>query len=149
MYSNTLIVCGVFAMHIRNPQDGSPHQTFKMDDYECLACQTAQLNDICINGCSALLYLMFLSWNAAQCAILSTHDLLRIRYHVEDNVLWRNISWTHYWEKPTWILPIHHPSPVGHWVVCIIKIPSKQLLLFDSLAEQKLWKHEMKVFLYF
>ena len=149
MYSNTLIIHGVFATCIRNPQDGFPRQTFEMDDYERLACQTARLNDICINGCSALLYSRFLSWNAAQCAILSTHDLPRIRYHAEDNVLWRNISWTRYWEKPTWILPIHRPSPVGHWVVCIIKINSKQLLLFDSFAEKKPWKHEIKVFSYF
>ncbi|KIO00407.1 hypothetical protein M404DRAFT_72927, partial [Pisolithus tinctorius Marx 270] len=69
------------------------------------------------------------------CAIFSTHDLLHIRYHAKDNVLWHNISWTRYWEKMTWILPIHWPSPVGHWVLCVVKFPSKQLLLFDSLAE--------------
>ncbi|KIO03681.1 hypothetical protein M404DRAFT_54211, partial [Pisolithus tinctorius Marx 270] len=66
-------------------------------------------------------------------------------YHAEDNVLWRNISWTWYWEKTMWILPIHQPSPVGHWVLCVIKFPSKQLLLFDSLAEQKPWKQDIKV----
>ncbi|KIN98612.1 hypothetical protein M404DRAFT_94875, partial [Pisolithus tinctorius Marx 270] len=77
--------------------------------------------------------------------ILSTHDLPRIRYHAEDNILWRNTSRTCYWEKPIWILPIHRPSPAGHWVVCIVKFTSKQILLFDSLAEQKPWKRDIKV----
>jgi len=135
----------VFARHIRQAQDGFPHLTFEADNYECLASPTTQLNDICINNCSALLDSQFLSLNTVQCAILSTHDLPRIRYHADDNVLWHNIAWTHYWEKCVWILPIHHPSPVGHWVICIIKFSSKQLL-FDSLAEQKPWKCDIKVF---
>ncbi|KIM52698.1 hypothetical protein SCLCIDRAFT_32448 [Scleroderma citrinum Foug A] len=100
--------------------------TFEADDYECLASPTAHLNDTCVNGCSALLFSEFLSSTAAQ------YD-----------ALWRNISWTRYWEKPIWILPIHCPSPVRHWVVCIIKFASKQLLLFDSLAEQRPWKHNI------
>ncbi|KIO07166.1 hypothetical protein M404DRAFT_137877, partial [Pisolithus tinctorius Marx 270] len=51
-----------------------------------------------------------------------------------------------YWEKPIWILPIHRPSPVSHWVICIVKFTSKQILLFDSLTEQKPWKCDVKVF---
>jgi len=144
--TDTLIVHGVFARRVREPQDGFPRQTFEADDYERLASPTARLNDTCVNGCSALLYSEFLSSAAAQCAILSTHDLPRVRYHAQDDALWHNISWTRYWEKPTWILPIHCPSPVGHWVVCIIKFTLKQLLLFDSLAEQRPWKHDIKVF---
>ncbi|KAG1892711.1 hypothetical protein F4604DRAFT_1565355 [Suillus subluteus] len=69
------------------------------------------------------------------CAILSTHDLPRIRYNASDEILWRNTSWTLFWEKDVWILPIHRPSPVGHWVFCMIYIQTKQLHLFDSLAE--------------
>ena len=144
--SDAFIICDTFARHVRQAQDGFPRLTFEADDYECLASPTARLNDICINGCLALLYSQSLSMNAAQCAILSTHDLPRVRHHADDNVLWRNVSWTHYWEKRTWILPIHRPSPVGHWVVCIIKFPSKQLFLFDSLAEQRPWKRDIKVF---
>ncbi|KIO09804.1 hypothetical protein M404DRAFT_130054 [Pisolithus tinctorius Marx 270] len=145
VYSNVLIACGVYVRRVRETQDGFPRQTFEANDYERLASPTARLNDTCINGCSALLYSEFQSSAAAQCAIFSMHDLPRIRYHAEDNVLWRNISWTRYWEKTTWILPIHRPSPIGHWVLCVIKFPSKQLLLFDSLAEQKPWKQDIKV----
>jgi len=144
--SNAFTICDIFARRIRQAQDGFPHLTFEADDYECLASPTARLNDICINNCSALLYSQFLSLNAAQCTILSTHNLPRVRYHADDNVLWRNVAWTHYWEKCVWILPIHRLSPVGHWVICIIKFSSKQLLLFDSLAEQKPWKRDIKVF---
>lgn len=81
--------------------------------------------------------------------MLSTHDLPRICYHAEDNALWCNVSWTCYWEKSIWILPIHRPSPAGHWVICIVKFSSKQLLLFDSLVEQRPWKHNIKVICYF
>ncbi|KIO06302.1 hypothetical protein M404DRAFT_70591, partial [Pisolithus tinctorius Marx 270] len=69
------------------------------------------------------------------CTILLTHDLPCIRYHAEDNILWCNTSHMCYWEKPIWILPIHRPSPAGHWVICVVKFTSKQILLFDSLAE--------------
>ncbi|KIN93816.1 hypothetical protein M404DRAFT_35711, partial [Pisolithus tinctorius Marx 270] len=127
VYSNVLIACGIYA-----------------NDYERLASPTARLNDTCINGCSALLYSEFQSSAATQCAIFSTHNLLHIQYHAEDNILWCNISWTRYWEKTMWILPIHRTSPIGHWVLCVIKFPSKQLLLFDSLAEQKPWKQDIK-----
>ena len=145
IYSETLIVRGVYARRVRQSQDGFPRQTFETDDYERLASPTGRLNDACINGCSALLYSKFLAASAAQCAVLSTHDLPHIRYHAQDDVLWRNVLWTRYWEKSIWILPIHRPSPAGHWVICVVKLTSKQLLLFDSLAEQKPWKHDIKV----
>jgi hypothetical protein len=80
-----------------------------------------------------------------QFAILSTHDLPRIRYNAPDDALWRNMSWTCYWAKEVWILPIHRPSNVGHWVLCVVHLRSKELHLFDSFAEQKAWKVDIKV----
>ncbi|KIN99430.1 hypothetical protein M404DRAFT_30479 [Pisolithus tinctorius Marx 270] len=144
VHNDLPLVCGVYARRVRQSQDGFPRYIFELDDYERLASPTGLLNDSCINGCAALLYSEFLSLNAAWCAILSTHDLPCIQYHAEDNILWRNTSRTCYWEKPIWILPIHRPSPAGHWVVCIVKFTSKQILLFDSLAEQKPWKRDVK-----
>ncbi|KIK15548.1 hypothetical protein PISMIDRAFT_39624, partial [Pisolithus microcarpus 441] len=79
------------------------------------------------------------------CAILSTHDLPHIRFNAEDDTLWRNPSWTRFWEKSIWILPIHCSLPVGHWVLCTIDFHSRQLFLFDSLAEQKPWRNDVKV----
>ncbi|KAI6011172.1 hypothetical protein EDC04DRAFT_2959313 [Pisolithus marmoratus] len=80
----------------------------------------------------------------ASCAILSTHDLPHIRFNTEDDILWCNLSWMQFWEKPIWILPIHRSLPVGHWVLCTIKFHSWQLFLFDSLAQQKPWRNDIK-----
>ncbi|KAG2737098.1 hypothetical protein P692DRAFT_201687269, partial [Suillus brevipes Sb2] len=79
------------------------------------------------------------------CAILSTHDLPRIRYNVSDDILWWNMSWMSYWEKDLWLLPIHQPSPVGHWVFCAVYTLTKELHLFDSLTDRQPWKNEVKV----
>ncbi|KAF8833114.1 hypothetical protein BDN67DRAFT_874414, partial [Paxillus ammoniavirescens] len=50
-----------------------------------------------------------------------------------------------YWEKSTWILPIHRPSAGGHWLLCTIELTSKKLIVFDSLAERTLWKNDVEV----
>ncbi|KAI6044129.1 hypothetical protein EDC04DRAFT_2552595, partial [Pisolithus marmoratus] len=50
-----------------------------------------------------------------------------------------------YWEKPVWILPIHHQSNGGHWVLCTIMLLVKQLPIFDSLAKEKPWRDGIKV----
>ncbi|KAG1836304.1 hypothetical protein F4604DRAFT_1886125 [Suillus subluteus] len=114
-------------------------------DQSLLAQPTARINDTCINGCAALLHSEILTSSHEQpCAILSTHDLPRIRYNASDDILWRNTSWTSFWERDVWILPIHRPSPVGHWVFCAIYISTKQLHFFDSLAERQPWKTDVK-----
>ena len=124
--------------------DGIPQQTFHPSDMSLLASPQAQLNNTCINGCATLLYSAFMP-TSVRCAVLSTHDLPRIRFHADNDSLWRNASWTHFWDKPVWIIPIHRSLPVGHWVLCTIDFPSRKLFLFDSLAQQKPWKHEIKV----
>ncbi|KAG2117886.1 uncharacterized protein F5147DRAFT_565833, partial [Suillus discolor] len=50
-----------------------------------------------------------------------------------------------YWAKEVWILFIHRPSNVGHWVLCVVHLQSKKLHLFDSFAEWKPWKVNIKV----
>ena len=124
--------------------DGLPQQTFLPSDTNILASPQACLNDTCINGCVALLYSTFLPTETT-CSILSTHDLPQVHYNADDDTLWRNLSWTQYWDKPIWILPVHRSLPVGHWVLCTIRFPSQQILLFDSLSEQKPWQNEIKV----
>ncbi|KIK23456.1 hypothetical protein PISMIDRAFT_100547, partial [Pisolithus microcarpus 441] len=78
-------------------------------------------------------------------ALFSTHDIPRIWYNATDDTLWRTMSWTNYWEKSMWILPIHRPSPCGHWVMCTIDIALRRLFLFDSFAEERPWKQEIQV----
>ncbi|KAG1724201.1 uncharacterized protein EDB91DRAFT_1239990 [Suillus paluster] len=98
------------------------------------------LNDVCVNGCAVLLQMDM----PDPSVVFSTHDLPRIRYNAADDMLWRNTSWTNYWAKDVWVLPIHRPSNIGQWVVCIIYLSRKELHLFDSLAERKPWKHDVK-----
>ncbi|KAI6026008.1 hypothetical protein EDC04DRAFT_2930447 [Pisolithus marmoratus] len=122
---------------------GFPRQTFLLNDISILMSPTTRLNDTCINGCATLLYSAFHP-TTASCTILSTHDLPCICFNAEDDVLWRNLSCMQFWEKPIWILPIHRSLPMGHWVLCTIKFHSWQLFLFDSLAQQKPWRNDIK-----
>ena len=127
---------------LRPTTDGFPRLTFEVKDIEILSSNTALLNDTCINGCAALLYSEYLSPFANQITIFSTHDLPRVRYNTTDDVIWRNVKWSRYWEKSIWILPIHRP---GHWVVCIIDVAARRLLLSDSFAEKRPWKKDVPV----
>ncbi|KAG2139317.1 hypothetical protein DEU56DRAFT_735682 [Suillus clintonianus] len=126
---------------VRPSMGGFPQQVFEPRDISFLASPTAYLNDVCINGCAVLLQIDIPNPTVA---IFSTHDLPRIRYNAADDILWRNTSWTRYWEKDVWVIPIHRPTSVGHWVVCIIYLSRKEIHLFDSLAERKPWKHDLK-----
>ncbi|KAG1801271.1 hypothetical protein EV424DRAFT_1545449 [Suillus variegatus] len=141
-----IIIPGTVKERVSAPRFGCPCQVFEPKDIALLASRTALLNNSCINGCAVLLYLeaVQLSPMVEQYAILSTHDLPRIRYNAPDDVLWRNMSWTSYWTKEVWILPIHRPSDVGHWVLCVVHLRSKELHLFDSFAERKPWKSDTK-----
>lgn len=138
-----IIAPGVVATRVRPRCDGFPRQVFNPKDIECLSSPIAPLNDVCINGCATLLYSQ-LKIPTVDCAILSTYDLPRIRSNAPDEVIWRNTSWTRYWEKNVWVLPIHRPSDVGHWVICIIYFRTKELHLFDSLADQNPWESDGK-----
>ncbi|KAG0695531.1 hypothetical protein DFH29DRAFT_879985 [Suillus ampliporus] len=135
---NTLVTC------IQPPRDGFPHQIFDPKDIKLLCSPTACLNDVCINSCAALLY-SELKTPTLSCTIFSTHDLPHIRYNAPDDMVWWNVSWTCYWEKDVWVLPIHRPSDsIGHWVICVIHVFNEELHLFDSLAEKKPWKTDVK-----
>ena len=124
--------------------DGFPQQTFVPNDISILASPNGLLNNNCINGCAALLYSTFLP-TAARCAVLSTHDLPQIRYKANNDLLWRSASWMQFWDKPIWVLLIHCSLPIGPWILCTISFPSRQLFLFNSLAEQQPWQNDIKV----
>jgi hypothetical protein len=138
-------VPGTVATRICPSRDGFPRQIFEPKDIALIASPTACLNDVCINGCAVLLFSELKSVVTSHCALLSSHDLPRVRYNASDDILWRNASWTSYWTKDVWILPIHRPSNIGHWVLCVIRFSSKELHLFDSFADRKPWKRDVKV----
>ncbi|KIK11678.1 hypothetical protein PISMIDRAFT_19325 [Pisolithus microcarpus 441] len=142
--TNSLPVQGIISRRIQPPTHGFPQLIFDPKDIKILASNETRLNDICLNGCVALLYSLYLPAHHGEIALFSTHDLPRIRYNASDDILWWTMSWTKYWEKTTWIIPIHRPSPGSHWVMCTIDLASQRLFLFDSLAEERPWKQEIQ-----
>ncbi|KIK79744.1 hypothetical protein PAXRUDRAFT_36366 [Paxillus rubicundulus Ve08.2h10] len=105
---------------------------------------TAHINDVCINGCIPLLFSTIKPIDTHRFAVFSMHDLTRIQYNASDEVLWKAMWWICFWKKDIWIIPIQRPSPVGHWVLCIAYLSQKELLLFDSLGEQKPWRADVQ-----
>ncbi|KAG1837517.1 hypothetical protein DFJ58DRAFT_718872 [Suillus subalutaceus] len=138
----------IFA-RIRPSHDGIPRLEFDPKEIGILSSPTACLNDTCINNCAILLWCSQLNTSAARCAILSTHDLPRIRYNAPDDNIWRHTMWIRYWEKDIWVLPIHRPSGIGHWVMCVIQLSTKELYLFDSMGDRTPWQSDVKVRLIF
>lgn len=106
---------------------------------------TSLLNDDCINGAALLLQSHFISaFGTSDVALLTTHDLVRIRYGASDEDVWRNTKRSEYWEKSVWVLPIHRRA-AHHWVLCVIYPARKQLHLLDSFAERRGWFPDVKV----
>jgi Ulp1 protease family, C-terminal catalytic domain len=130
--------------------DGLPQINFEARELDILSSPTARLNDVCMNGGAALLQRYFSSSNypeasiAQRCALLSTFDLVHVRYKATDVDLWRNVYRSSYWLKDVWIIPIHRPQ-AEHWVVCIASLQTRQLFLFDSLAARRPWRQDIKV----
>ncbi|KAF9231589.1 hypothetical protein BU15DRAFT_90869 [Melanogaster broomeanus] len=111
---------------------------------QCWHPRPVRINDVCINNCIPLLFSSPSPPEAHRFAVFSTHDLTRIRYNAPDEVLWKASEQTMFWSKDVWIIPIHRPSPVGHWVLCVAHFSRKELLLFDSLSEMKPWRADVQ-----
>jgi len=126
------------------PRAGCFRHDFLTNDLKILESPTS-LNDTCLNGCANILQETYPSELSCRCAILSTHDLVRIRYNVDDDNLWRSFKRTSYWLKEVWILPIHRTGPPGHWVLAIIYLRTHDIHLFDSFADQNGWEQDVKV----
>ncbi|KAF9494123.1 hypothetical protein BDN71DRAFT_1483215 [Pleurotus eryngii] len=110
------------------------------------------LDDICINACASLLQ-DFLSAPqlpssdiSRACAIFSTHDLVWVRHNVSNKYFWGQVRAMKYWNKATWIIPIHRPSPENHWVLCITLPHSHILYLFDSFGHHRSWDQDVEAF---
>ena len=122
-------------------------QVFTPEEVTRLARPSALLNDGCINGCAALLYHRNITLAANKCALLSTYELVRIRHNADDDMLWRNIRGTQYWQKDIWVLPIHRTFPSKHWVLCVMYPRERKLHLFDSLNGEE-WETDIMVFFF-
>ncbi|KAJ6580419.1 hypothetical protein DFH09DRAFT_1076679 [Mycena vulgaris] len=105
----------------------------------CVESHTGRLTGFTINALAGALLNMFghptspNAMHANQCAILSTYDLVRVRYKASDNDLWRNIHHSRYWEKSLWLIPIHRVEE-EHWVLAVVDVSRQQILFFHSLG---------------
>ncbi|KAJ7139121.1 hypothetical protein C8R44DRAFT_827907 [Mycena epipterygia] len=82
---------------------------------------------------------------ANNCAILNTYDLVRVRYKASDDILWKNVHLTKFWDKPLWLIPIHRVDQ-EHWVLMVVDVTGQQLLFFDSLGgKSRGWRQDIRV----
>ena len=92
--------------------------------------QMAHLNDECINSVALLLQSHFIQeFEHSSVVILTTHNLVQIRYGASNKDIWRNTKHSEYWNKSIWVLPIHCKE-AHHWV-CIIYPLKEQIHLMD------------------
>ncbi|KAF7331212.1 hypothetical protein MSAN_02440000 [Mycena sanguinolenta] len=110
---------------------------------------TERLNNFVLNGVAAALHAYFTRPDsfcrreAADCAVLSTFELVRTRYNCSDAQLWRGVYRTQYWNKSTWLVPIHRPTQ-EHWVLAVVAVPQQQIFFFDSFASKSGWRGDLK-----
>ncbi|KZP13887.1 hypothetical protein FIBSPDRAFT_669407, partial [Athelia psychrophila] len=123
------------------------HVSIEKDTFQQFLSITALLNDNSLNGAAIILQTALLHSDvstAGQVAIFSTHDLVRARYAVSNEQLWRHTKGTEYWTRDVWVLPIHRQE-AHHWVLCVAYPRQKRLHLFDSFADQQPWHAESKI----
>ncbi|KAJ6522075.1 hypothetical protein DFH09DRAFT_938576 [Mycena vulgaris] len=119
--------------------DGQQNIYVAASDIACVESRTGRLTGFTINALAGALLNIFghptspNAMHANQCAILSTYDLVRVRYKASDNDLWRNIHHSRYWEKSLWLIPIHRVEE-EHWVLAVVDVSRQQILFFDSLG---------------
>ncbi|KAF7357059.1 hypothetical protein MSAN_01299300 [Mycena sanguinolenta] len=96
------------------------NHSIKAEDLDTLQMRRGRLNNYCLNGAAAALHRLFsnpsaqTATHANRCAVLSTLDLVRIRYKASDDTVWKFLSPISYWDKPMWLIPIHRPTE-EHW----------------------------------
>jgi hypothetical protein len=121
-----------------------------MQDLDSLTNPHSRLTGFCLNGVAATLHAFFsrpdspCHLEASSCAVLSTLDLHRIRYNSSDAEVWHFIGPTMFWNKTTWLLPIHRCAQ-EHWVLAVIPVYQRQIFLFDSLTSKVGWCHDLTV----
>ncbi|KAF8869756.1 hypothetical protein CPB84DRAFT_1856057 [Gymnopilus junonius] len=101
--------------------------SFGQKELESLDSKRALLNDICINGLGGLLQTLFSKdpirgHYTHQSALFTIYEMNHIRYRAPDAELW----------------PTEH-----HWVLAVIYPRCRKVYLYDSLARNSNWKHDM------
>jgi hypothetical protein len=129
---------------------GARGGTLEMDDLDSLTNPRGRLTGSCLNAVAGALGAFFsrpdspCRLEAANCAVLSTLDLHRIRFNFSDTEVWRFLKPTMFWEKTTWLLPIHRHAE-EHWVLAVIPVYQRRVFIFDSIASKSGWRGDLKV----
>jgi hypothetical protein len=132
------------------PPSGVCGDKLEIDDLDTLTNPHGRLTGFCLNGVAATLHSFFsrsdspCRLTASNCAVLSTLDLHRIRYNASDAEVWRFVSRTMFWDKSTWLLPIHRRAE-EHWVLAVIPVYQRRVFIFDSLASKSGWRRDLTV----
>ncbi|KAJ7841963.1 hypothetical protein B0H13DRAFT_2205233 [Mycena leptocephala] len=127
---------------------GGRGDTLEIDDLDTLTNPRGRLNGFCLNGVAGALHAFFsrpdspCRLEASNCAVMSTLDLHRIRYNASDAEVWRFVSPTMFWNKSTWLLPIHRRAE-EHWVLAVIPVYQRRVFIFDSLASKGGWRRDL------
>jgi hypothetical protein len=131
--------------------DGRQNISMETSDIDRLKSRTGRLTGFGVNGLAAALLNMFGdpespdAVHANLCAVLSTYDLVRVRYKASDDELWRHLHCTKYWDKQIWLIPIHRVEE-EHWVLAAVDIDQQQILFFDSLGvRSRGWRRDIRV----
>ena len=122
---------------------------FDPDELEIFRGDDSRLTCSDMNNCAALLSWILSHSDAApkveRCCVFSSYDILKARYSVGIDRLWRCTSSLGFWKKRLWILPIHRAYPVEHWVCMAIIPKNKCIYIFDSLHNDSAWNQELQV----
>ncbi|ESK89256.1 hypothetical protein Moror_5141 [Moniliophthora roreri MCA 2997] len=105
---------------------------------------TRWLDDTTVNDCAALLQ-KILPQDHSQPSVVHTQNCAIFSSYLmtiedDEDKLWRNTCRTSYWQKSTWILPIHD-EPTKHWVLAFIKPNASEIHLFDSFGSKTRWEN--------
>ncbi|KAJ7920051.1 hypothetical protein B0H13DRAFT_220501, partial [Mycena leptocephala] len=128
---------------------GARGGTLEMDDLNSLTNPRGRLTGSCLNAVAGALGAFFsrpdspCRLEAANCAVLSTLDLHRIRFNFSDTEVWRFLKPTMFWEKTTWLRPIHRRAE-EHWVLAVIPVYQRRVFIFDSIASKSGWRGDLK-----
>ncbi|TEB09262.1 hypothetical protein FA13DRAFT_1806693 [Coprinellus micaceus] len=134
-----------------DPND-SRRFVFDPDELEIIRGDDSRLTCNGINNCAALLSSILSQSDVApkvqRCCVFSSYDILKARYSVGIDRLWRCTRNLGFWKKKLWILPVHRAYPMEHWVCMAIIPENKRIYVFDSLHNDSAWTQELQARVY-
>ncbi|KAI0059012.1 hypothetical protein BV25DRAFT_1809822 [Artomyces pyxidatus] len=105
--------------------------SLKKDDIKRLHSNTQWINSEVLNSCALLLYEVCDRPSREDCAIFNSYDFNLIKHNTVESDYWRRVKRTEFWQRRTWLIPIHHED---HWLLCTVRLDKRSILYFDSFG---------------